>query len=187
MGPSHDRELVERWRRGDPAAFEALVRRWQQPVARLLGRLRGRDESVADLCQEVFLRVYHARARYRENGAFAAWLYRIALNVAHDAGRRRRREPGPLAGHEPADGRAPAEEVCEQEEAAGAVRRAVAELPEPLRVALVLHHYEKLNFEEIARLTGTPASTVKSRFAAALGRLRVRLGQLGWGPEETSP
>jgi RNA polymerase sigma-70 factor (ECF subfamily) len=55
----------------------------------------------------------------------------------------------------------------------------VAELPEPLRVVLVLRHYEEMSFEEMARLTGTPATTLKSRFAAALDRLRCRLHRLG--------
>jgi RNA polymerase sigma factor (sigma-70 family) len=78
-----------------------------------------------------------------------------------------------------------AEALYEQQELARIVAQCVAELPEALRVVLVLHHYEQMNFEEIGRLTGTPASTLKSRFAAALGRLRTRLQSLGWGPEET--
>ena len=65
--------------------------------------------------------------------------------------------------------------------------RAAAELPEALRVVLALRHDEELSFEEIARLTGAPASTVKSRFAAALARLRKRLEQFGYGPEEVIP
>jgi len=59
-----------------------------------------------------------------------------------------------------------------------------AELPEPHRVVLVLRHYEDMSFEDIARLTGTPATTLKSRFAAALTRLRARLEELGWRPDE---
>jgi RNA polymerase sigma-70 factor (ECF subfamily) len=182
---SDDARAVQRWQEGDATAFEALVRRWQRPVARLLARLVGPTELVQDLSQEVFLRVYRARDRYRENGTFTLWLYRIALNVARDAGRRRRPE-APLGEQQPADPRAPAEAVCQQREWVEAVTRALAELPRPLREVLVLHHYEALNFAEIARLTGTPASTVKSRFAAALKQLRARLQPLGWGPEETT-
>jgi RNA polymerase sigma-70 factor (ECF subfamily) len=184
MGSS-DAELIRRWQRGDLTAFEALVRRWQQPVARFLVRLVGRPDRAADLCQEVFLRVYSAGLRYREAGSFSTWLYRIALNVARDAARRRRREPVPLEEKEPADPAAAADVVCQQHELIRTVTREVAALPEPLRVALVLRHYENMSFEDIARLTGTPASTVKSRFGAALARLRTRLHQLGWGPEET--
>ena len=126
-----------------------------------------------------------AGARYRETGAFATWLYRIAVNAARDALRRRRHDPVPLPSPEPPDPATPAETLCQQRELALLMARAVAELPEPLRVVLALHHDEGLNFEEIARLTGTPASTLKSRFAAALHRLRDRLHPLGYGPEET--
>jgi RNA polymerase sigma-70 factor (ECF subfamily) len=182
-----DAELIARWQQGDAAAFAALVRRWQQPVARFLTHLLGPSEQVRDLCQEVFVRLYDAGGRYRETGAFAPYLYRIALNVARDAGRRRRHEPLPLDDHDPV-GRAPAPEtVCARRELADLVRRAVAELPAPLRELLVLRHYEGLNFEEIARLSGTPASTLKSRFAVALERLRQRLPQLGCHQEDLDP
>jgi RNA polymerase sigma-70 factor (ECF subfamily) len=183
MVEPHDAELMARWQDGDAAAFEALVRRWQQPLARFLHRLAGRAGSVHDLCQEVFLRLYHAPGSYRERGHFAAWLYRVALNVARDAGRRRLSLPLERRS-EPADPSAPAEAVCQQRELADLVSRAVAELPEPLRLVLALHHDEGLNFEEISRLTGTPASTLKSRFAAALRRLRQRLAPEGYGPQE---
>jgi RNA polymerase sigma-70 factor, ECF subfamily len=179
-----DSELIRLWQRGDEDAFAALVRRWQAPVARFLARLAGRPDLVPDLCQEVFLRVYLARARYREAGAFSTWLYRIALNVGRDA-LRRRRDPQPLPEAGPPDPDAAAEARCEQEELARAVTDALAELPGPLREVLVLRHYEGMSFEEIARLLGAPASTLKSRFTAALGRLRVRLRHLGWSHEET--
>jgi RNA polymerase sigma-70 factor (ECF subfamily) len=181
-----DADLIQRWRRGECAAFEALVRRWQQPLARFLTRLVGRSELVQDLCQEVFLRVYLAAPRYREAGAFSTWLYRIALNVARDAGRRRRHQPQPLAGSETTPDAGPgAAQLCERQELAQAVAEAVAGLPPPLREALVLRHYEGLSFEEMSRLLQVPASTLKSRFAAALGRLRQRLERMGWSEEET--
>jgi RNA polymerase sigma-70 factor (ECF subfamily) len=184
---THDADWMHRWRRGDGAAFEALVERWRRPVARFLYRYTGRPDVVEDLSQEVFLRVYQSAGRYRETGAFPAWLFRIALNVARDAGRRRRHETAPLNGEGPADPAAAAEALCRRRELATVMARAAAELPEPLRVALALRHDEGLSFEEIARLTGAPASTVKSRFAAALARLRERLEQLGYGPEEATP
>ena len=178
-----DADLIRRWQRGDLAAFEDLVRRWQRPVAGFLFRMTGRRDRVADLCQEVFLRVYQAGPRYRESGAFTAWLYRIALNVARDAGRRGRHAPAALP-DEPVDPAAPADAECQRRELADQVARAVADLPEPLRLVLVLHHYDGMSFEAIGRLTGTPASTLKSRFAAALAQLREHLQHLGYGPEE---
>jgi RNA polymerase sigma-70 factor (ECF subfamily) len=180
-----DADCMERWRRGDGAAFEALVERWRRPVARFLFRYTGRADLVADLCQEVFLRVYRAGPRYREAGAFPSWLFRIALNAARDAARRRR--PVPLPDIEMIDPSAGADAVCRQRELAGLMAREAAALPERLRVVLALRHDEGLSFEAIARLTGAPAGTVKSRFAAALSRLRARLEQLGYGPEESTP
>jgi RNA polymerase sigma-70 factor, ECF subfamily len=166
------------WRNGSAAAFEVLVRRWQQPVARLLFHLVGRTELVPDLCQEVFLRVYEHRGRYRETGVFSHWLYRIAWNVARDAQRRRRKEPLGLGSVEPAAAVPSPETACEQAESDRLIARTVAELPEPLRLVLVLRHYEEMSFEQIARLLREPASTVKSRFSAALRRLRERLQPL---------
>jgi RNA polymerase sigma-70 factor, ECF subfamily len=180
---SQDAELIERWQNGDPAAFELLVRRWQQPMGRFLRRLTGEGDLTPDLCQEVFLRAYRAGPRYRQNGAFSTWLYRIAINVARDAARRKRPQTS-LRGAEVTDSSPSAEAACERLELKELVVQALAELPEELRLVLVLRHYEQMSFEDIARLTGSPASTLKSRFAAALNRLRVRLEQLGWGPQE---
>ncbi len=182
---SDDADLIRRWQHGDGSAFEELVRRWQQPVARFVQRLTGRADLVADLCQEVFLRVFQAAPRDRESGSFRTWLYRIALNVTRDA-LRRRRSLAPLDGVEPFDRAASGDAICEHRELAGLVEQAVAELPEPLRLVLTLRHDGGLSFEEIARLTETPASTVKSRFAAALARLRVRFRELGLAPEENA-
>jgi RNA polymerase sigma-70 factor, ECF subfamily len=180
-----DAELVRLWRDGNAAAFEAIVARWQQPIARFFHRYAGVEQGINDLCQEVFLRLYCAGPRYRETGAFSSWLYRIALNVARDAGRRCRRPTLSLVNQEIVDRAGGAEDACQRQELADCVSDALAMLPEPLRLVLVLRHYECLSFEEIARLTGSPASTVKSRFAAALERLRARLQQSGWGPEES--
>ncbi len=166
------------WRNGNPAAFEMPVRRWQQPVARFLLHLVGREESLADLCQEVFLRIFEHRGRYRETGTFSAWVYRIALNVARDALRRRRKEPCCLGDAEPpADELAP-DAVCEQAERGRLIAQAIADLPQPQRIVLVLRHYEEMSFVQIARMLGEPASTIKSRFGAALQRLRERLRPL---------
>jgi RNA polymerase sigma-70 factor (ECF subfamily) len=181
---SDDADLMRRWQRGDRRAFEQLVGRWQQPVARFVCRLTGRADLVQDLCQETFLRVFQAGQRYRESGGFRPWLYRIALTVARDAQRRARRAPGPLDAAELAGSAVPGDALCEQRELTTLVELAVAELPEPLRLVVALRHDEGLSFEEIARLTDTPASTLKSRFAVALDRLRVRFRELGLAPEE---
>jgi RNA polymerase sigma-70 factor, ECF subfamily len=179
-----DDELMRRWRRGDATAFAALVDRWQQPVGRFLLRLVGRPDRVPDLCQEVFLRVLRAAPRYRESGRFSTWLFQIALNVARDAARRGRHAPQPLADIAGDD---VTEATCERRDLARAVACAVAELPPPQREVLALRHDQGMSFEEMSRLLNAPATTLKSRFAAALHRLRARLHELGWSFEESVP
>jgi RNA polymerase sigma-70 factor, ECF subfamily len=181
---AEDADLIRRWQQGDVDAFGAVVRRWQRPVARFLARLLGPDASVADLTQEVFLRAHRAIGRYRDQGCFSTWLYRIALNLARDAGRQARRAPVPLPEEVPA--RASGDDGWERRELADAVALALADLPDPLREVLVLRHYENVNFEQMARLLAVPASTLKARFAVALRRMRDRLTAMGFGDEEAA-
>lgn len=181
-----DAELIQRWQTGETGAFEDLVRRWEPPIARFLGRLVRQPESVCDLSQEVFLRVYRARSSYRENGAFSTWLYQITLNVARDHVRQQR-PLEPLPGDDLISPASDGEAISMSQEIAATVSRALADLPEPLREVLVLRHYENMNFEEIGRLLNVPASTLKSRFGTALRKLRARLRELGitgWESDE---
>jgi RNA polymerase sigma-70 factor (ECF subfamily) len=180
-----DGELMCRWRRGDAAAAAELVERWQQPLARFLLRFAGQPDRVQDLCQEVFLRVLRAAPLYREDGRFSTWLFQIALNVARDAGRRARHAPVTLEDPE----RLPAwlatgDDLCERRELYEAVAVAFAKLTPPQREVLSLRHDAGMSFEDMARVLKTPASTLKSRFTAALYRLRSRLAELGWDFEE---
>ena len=188
---NEDVERLGKWHSGDPAAFAALVRRWQQPVARYLSAMVGRDDLVPDLCQEVFLRVFLARSRYRETGAFSSWLYRIAMNVARDACRRKRWQPQSLPDHElnaltPLSRDAAADRLSpdERQELAQAISLGLAELPFHLRQVLVLRHYEGIPFKEMARMLGVPPSTLRSRFEVGMSRLRAFLKQRGWALEE---
>ena len=160
-----------------------LIRRWQAPLARFLSRLAPADQ-VPDLVQEVLLRLHRAGPTYRENGHFSTWLFQIALNVARDAGRRQAHAAQALPAEEPAATGASAEQRCEARELGELVARAVAELPAPLREVLALRHDRDMNFEEMSRLLGVPASTLKSRFSAALRQLRARLAEWGVSPEE---
>ncbi|MFO0808763.1 MAG: sigma-70 family RNA polymerase sigma factor [Gemmataceae bacterium] len=175
-----DADRMGRWQSGDADAFAELVARWQRPIARFLARLVDADR-VPDLTQDVFVRVLRAAPRYRPTARFSTWLFQIAVNVARDAGRRKRFEAAPLGDDTACD------DDTEQRDLASAVAAAVAELPQPLREVVALRHDQGMNFEDMARLLGTPASTLKSRFAVALGRLRVRLHAMGYSPEESAP
>src|SRR5687767_11875172 len=137
MGFDPDADLIRAWQRGDPAAFERLVRAWEGKVGRFLARLTGCPEAAGDLTQEVFLRVYLARDRYADDGRFGTWVYRIALNLARDAARRRP-PPAPLADFDPPSPGDPIDGAAERREAAGLVAAALAALPDALREVVVL-------------------------------------------------
>jgi len=171
-----DQALIRRWQHGDAAAFEAIVRRWQGPVARFLARYGLGAEQTADGTQEVFLRVYRSGPSYEPRATFSTWLFQIALNIARDAARRRRPTER-LEDYDAAGDDDPSASAMARESAT-AVQQALLALPEPLRVVVVLRHYQGMNFEEMSQVCQTPASTLKSRFAAALERLRVSLGTL---------
>jgi RNA polymerase sigma-70 factor (ECF subfamily) len=174
--PEPDRDLIRRWQRGDRAAFEQLVHAWQPRVGRFLARQTGCPELAGDLTQEVFLRVYLSAGKYRDDGHFATWLFQIAVNLARDAARKSARRPSvPFPAAEPPAPDDAAEVRYEKRERADAVAAALAELPPHLREVVLLRHYEELSFEAMARLLGTPASTLKSRFAVAMTKLRERL------------
>jgi RNA polymerase sigma-70 factor (ECF subfamily) len=181
-----DNELVERYRRGDAAAMETLLTRWDLPVRRLLLRLAGPRCDVEDLRQEVFLRVVRAASAYRPQWAFSTLLYRIVLNVTRDAARRRQRRIRTTndSNIEPAADGTPGDEV-QRDEAARLVSAALASLPDELREPLILRHYGDLTFQQAAEVLGLPPSTVKSRVQAALGRLRGELRKHGLHDRET--
>lgn len=182
--PESDHELIERCRRGDASAFEDLLRRWEAPVARLLARLTdsqlSRDPSeVDDLSQEVFLRVLGALDRYESNGSFSTWLYRIALNVAHDSHRRRRSRLRLQNANRPKPKSPGPAEVASRQELAAHVAGALSTLPRKLREPLILKHYGHLTFAETSQVIGVPVGTVKSRVQSALLKLRAELKRRG--------
>lgn len=183
-----DHELMHRSRLGDAAAFDELVRRWESPIGRVVGRLLGTRAEVEDVCQEVFLRVLRAKDRYQESGAFSTWLYRIALNLARDTLRRRKRWSWlSLAEVEVESPAAGASESIDRRELGQQVELALAALPDKLREVLVLKHFGQLTFAEIAIVTALPTSTVKSRVQNALERLRGELSRRGIDEQDLPP
>ena len=87
--------LMLAFQSGEPAAFDALFRRWAAPLLRYLERMVRDAGTAEELVQEVFLRVYRARERYAPDARFSTWLYRIATNLALNELRRPRRRQRP--------------------------------------------------------------------------------------------
>jgi RNA polymerase sigma-70 factor (ECF subfamily) len=178
-----DEELLLRFRRGDEAAFEALVRRYERELYGYLRRYLGDDSLAEDVFQNTFLKVYLVRGRYEPGRPVRPWLYTIATRQAIDALRRQGRHQGArLEGRESADDLgtlldglpSPAPGPLDHASAAERrelVRGAVEGLPDFLRQVLVLAYYQGLKYQEIADVLSIPVGTVKSRLHAALVRL----------------
>jgi RNA polymerase sigma-70 factor, ECF subfamily len=181
-----DTILVREARGGDAAAYGELVRRYQDRVYTLIYGLIQNHDDALDLTQDVFVRAHRSLNQFREEAVFYTWLYRIALNACIDFNRRKRRSLEPFSldgdllsdvGFEPHDRRPSSqpERALENKELGRLLRRAIAALPEPLRVAVVLHDIEGLQQKEIAALLHCPIGTVKSRIQRGRCEIRVKL------------
>ena len=182
-----DEELVARSISGDSDSFNELVLRWERPIYALAYRTIGREEDARDVCQETFLRAFRALPGFRGQAKFSSWLYRITLNLCRDWIRRERRTPvvqAPegvdvieLAGEDvPSE---TIEELVSRHEVGRAVAKAMAQLPEEQRTAIILKEYHGLTFQEIADLLDCPLSTVKTRLYQGLTVLRKQLRDAG--------
>ncbi len=187
MAMEQDLELMLRVREGDELSFEVLLRHYRLPLVNYFNRML-RDRALAeDLAQEVFLRVYKARLRYRPDARFTTWLYRIATNLALNA-LRDRKDTEPVnepAGAEEAprpfpfvDSRPSAEQHLIETDRRRLVRQAVGALPENQRAAVILHKYEGIEYRQISKILGVSVSAVKSLLFRAYENLRVRLEPL---------
>jgi RNA polymerase sigma-70 factor (ECF subfamily) len=179
-----DEELVARATAGDLDSFNQLVSRWERPIYALAYRTLGREEDARDVVQEAFLRAFRGLRGFKGQAKFSSWLYRITLNLCRDWLRRERRTPIVQVpeGTDPVeladDQAAPTESVEDlvaRREMSQAVARAMAELPEEQRTAIMLKEYHGLTFQEIADMLDCPLSTVKTRLYQGLSVLRRRL------------
>jgi RNA polymerase sigma-70 factor (ECF subfamily) len=183
-----DTRLMLSVRDDEPGAFEELVERYQNRLVGVMHHLVGNASEAEDLAQEVFLRVYRARKKYRARCKFSTWLFTIANNLALNALRTRQRKPvvrlnahesGPL-GPRPAEqlvqdsGSQPVRKV-QQQELAGVIRKALDGLNERQRLAVVLNKFEDMNYAEIAEIMGLTTKAVKSLLCRARTNLRAAL------------
>lgn len=172
-----DQELVRRVQRGDTAAFDLLVRKYQHRIAALIGRYISDWSEVQDVAQETFIRAYRAIGNFRGDAQFYTWLHRIAVNTAknHLVAHKRRPPTDDIdvsdaeqfdSGIRLRDSDTPERELMRQQ-MEQTVMRAVEALPEELRVAITLREVDGLSYEDIATRMGCPIGTVRSRIFRA--------------------
>jgi len=171
-----DAELVLRAQAGDRDAFGALVERYSAMVRRLARTVLGHPEDADDAAQDAFLSAWTAVQRFDSRAPLGPWLARIALNAARDLRRRRRvRTTEPVPAGQAAPGAMP-DRLAEQALLRERLDRALAELPERQRVALVLFEVDGYSHAELAALLGVPEGTARSDVFHARRKLRAALG-----------
>ena len=172
--------LVRAAQKGDAAAFEEIVRRYQKAVYRVAYGVTRNAADADDLAQETFVRAWRALDRFRPDEPLYPWLSRIAINLSYSLFRRRRRRPEtsiePLveAGQQWAGTEDPERDAAERERD-DKIAESFAELKEDHRAVLVLRVVEGLSYDEIARTLGVPVGTVRSRLSRARSELRAGL------------
>lgn len=183
-----DDTLMVSTARGDSDAFRILMERWWPRVFAFLARALSHRADAEDLAQETFVRVYRAAPRYVPGGRFAAWLFRIAGNLAR-AEMRRRRVRGWLLGAGapgdemvleslPASHDFDADGLLANAEVRVALARALARLPERQRLAILLRHFEDMRMRNVALALGISERAAESLVARGTASLRRDLDAL---------
>ncbi|MFQ5512001.1 MAG: sigma-70 family RNA polymerase sigma factor [Candidatus Krumholzibacteriia bacterium] len=180
-----DRELIVRARKGDEAAFRALLAKYERAVFNICLRMARNPEQAEDLAQESFMKVFSMLERYNPAYAFSSWLFKITSNLCIDSIRKRKLDTLPLdqpihsaAGEFARQYESP-EENPERKmmnrERMARVQEAIESLPPHYRIMILLRHQQDLSYEEIAETLEVPLGTVKARIHRAREMLKSRL------------
>jgi RNA polymerase sigma-70 factor (ECF subfamily) len=177
-GPSASLRLViEKAQAGDTAAFDRLIVFFQRKVVSTAWRVLGNQDDALDAAQEVFIKLHRYLHTFRVDQDFSAWLYRLIVNACHDTRKRRprhvsleeERERGGLEGLRSADDVEASAMVAEDE---SIIAAALETLSQKERAALVLRDLEGLPTEEVAKILGSSATTVRSQICSARAKIK---------------
>jgi RNA polymerase sigma-70 factor (ECF subfamily) len=184
VGATDDRELVRRAQAEDKEAFEELIRRHQNRVFAVAGRILRKREDVEDIAQQVFVKAYFSLKRFDQRAAFSTWLYKITVNECWDMLRKRKVRPlvyesdlseeqgrQILSSEEKANA---GPDISERLEARQRVDRLLEGLDERDRLMLILKEVEGFSIEEVAEVLNLNANTVKVRLFRARRRIVIQ-------------
>jgi len=161
--------LIQRCLTGDQAAWELIVRQYWRKVFNVAYKFVGKHDQAEDLTQEIFLKIFRSLDTFDRRANFQTWLISISRNLCIDHYRSVRKERETIDRDVDANELAPASHdpgpvaALEQRDRVALLRRALAELPETLRTAVLMRDIQELSYQEIADRLGLPEGTVKSR------------------------
>ena len=185
---SKDLGLVRKAQAGDKAAFDLLVRKYQNKIISLVSRYLGNNGDVQDVAQDAFIKAYMALPGFRGEAAFYTWLYRIAVNSAKNYLMAKGRRPANVdvdaeeaEFFETSDAlkeNASPERLALTEEIKHVIFDTIENLPEELKVAIQLREIDGMSYDEIAAAMGCPIGTVRSRIFRARDAIDTKLAPL---------
>lgn len=177
---SDDGAIIARAVAGDRVAARALYDRHVERVHRLAWRVCRDDQLARELTQDVFIQVFRHLEGFRGEAAFTTWLHRVAVTTCLNAMRRLDRHRGREASLEEAVGHAAPEDRVAPD-LREALNRAIAELPDALRITVVMHELEGYSHAEIATACGVSEGTSRRRLFEARALLRRAIAGHGEG------
>jgi RNA polymerase sigma-70 factor (ECF subfamily) len=180
MTSTDESDLIGRFKKGDPSAFEELVRKYQDRVYNLCRYMLQDPQDTQQAAQDVFLKAYRGLKDFSPDSSLYTWIYRIAVTTCLDYRRKSRREAFrsvPLTEDLPSGEPSP-HQLYESREITESLQIALQKLPEKLRAVIVLREIEGLSYEEIAGVLHTSVGTVKSRISRAREQLRHLLKKI---------
>ena len=176
---------MERIKEGDMEAFRELIEAHQYRVIAAVTKMLGDQAEAEDIAQQVFVRVWKSAPRYEPTAKFTTWLFKITRNLVLNELRRRKRhftnsiderdnEDQPAIQFADTGTKAPDLAMLDDEMQA-AIQRAIDELPEVQRFAIILRRYDEFSYDEIAEIMGLSVPAVKSVLFRARTDLREKL------------
>ncbi len=187
-----EQQLIADARKGDVAAFEALIGEHQKRIFSIAFRMAGNPEDAADMAQEVLIKIFKNLGNFQGNSKFSTWVYRVATNTCLDELKKLRRhtaysldqeletEEGSVAA-ELADEAPTPEESAERRDLQRVVSEAIGMLSEDHKKAILLRDMQGFSYEEIANILQCSVGTVKSRINRARAQLKkilIKNGEL---------
>ncbi len=179
--PAEEQKLIDAAIAGSSSAFEKLIQPLEGRIYAVALRMCGNREDAQDCMQESMIRIYRALSGFKGQSSFSTWVYRVTMNTCLDELRRRKaRRSTSLdslldSGWSPADETDTPERHAIQSEQRRMLERAIADLPEDMRAAVVLRDIQGLAYDEIAAALDVNVGTVKSRISRGRERLREKL------------
>lgn len=202
MPDGYEEKLVERLKKRDEAAFNELIRLYQERIFRLVFRMLGDRAEAEDLAQEVFITVFKSIDGFRGESKLSTWLYRVATNHCKNRikylnrrARGKKKEFDEIAEHgaiesatmNPTSPLARPDHMVEALQKEKILQVAIASLDEDHRTLIVLRDIEQMTYDQIQEITGLAQGTVKSRLHRARHALRDKVRRLADGRRSSIP